>query len=52
MLNIEMLYLLVGLATTQIDDDAHEALDALMVAPAEHEVSVTPDDDVYVDIGI
>lgn len=52
MLNIEMLYLLVGLATAQIDDDANEALEALMVTPAEHEVSVTTDEDVYVDIGI
>lgn len=52
MLNLDMLYLLVGLATAQIDDDATEALDALMVAPAEHEVAVTNDDDTYVDIGI
>lgn len=52
MLNIEMLYLLVGLATAQIDDDANDDLAALMVPVAEDEVSVTPDDDLYVDIGI
>jgi len=51
MLNIEMLYLLVGLATAQIDDEGHDALEALMVMPVEHDI-VTDTDDVYVDIGI
>lgn len=60
MLNLEMLYLLVGLATAHVDDDdlATLAGAAIVDVPADSSDIVTSaadrpsDDDEYIDIGI